>query len=108
MGVYSGFSKDMSTGLIFGVKLPTGDWKYSGFDRDVEIGSGTTDLLLGGYHQDKLDKNGQFGWFAQVMWQKPWPGRAAIVPALRPMRRRGSITRAGAWGTAFGSRPWPR
>ncbi|HEY3813869.1 MAG TPA: hypothetical protein VGL66_11640 [Caulobacteraceae bacterium] len=76
MGVYSGFSPDMSSGLIFGVKLPSGDWKYQGFDRDVEIGSGSTDLLLGGYHQDKFDKNGKFGWFAQVMWQKPlaWQG----------------------------------
>jgi hypothetical protein len=76
MGVYTGFSPDMSTGLIFGVKLPTGDRKYRGFDHDTEIGSGSTDLLLGGYHQDKFDKNGQYGWFAQVMWQKPlaWQG----------------------------------
>ena len=46
----------MSTGLIFGVKLPTGDWKYSGFDRDVAIGSGSTDAIIGGYHQDKFGK----------------------------------------------------
>ena len=39
----------MSTGLIFGVKLPTGDWKFAGFDRDTEIGSGSTDVLVGGY-----------------------------------------------------------
>ena len=80
MGVYSGFSQDMSTGLIFGVKLPTGDWKYSGFDRDVEIGSGSTDLLFGGYHQGKFGKTGQVGWFAQAMVQAP----IAIQGGYRP------------------------
>ncbi|HEY5337447.1 MAG TPA: hypothetical protein VIJ85_04530, partial [Rhizomicrobium sp.] len=54
MGVYSGFSPDMSTGIIFGAKLPTGDHNFQGFDTDVEIGSGSTDLLLGGYHSGQL------------------------------------------------------
>src|ERR1700678_2659806 len=36
MGVYSGFSEDMSTGVIFGFKLPTGDHSYANFDPDVE------------------------------------------------------------------------
>ncbi len=40
----------MSSGLSLGVKLPTGDWTYPNFDRDTSIGTGTTDLLLGGYH----------------------------------------------------------
>jgi hypothetical protein len=79
-GVYSGFSADMSTGLIFGVKLPTGDWKYSGFDRDVEIGSGSTDLIVGGYHQGKFGKTGQVGWYAQVAYQTP----IAIQAGYRP------------------------
>jgi hypothetical protein len=35
MGVYSGFSPDMSTGITFGVKLPTGDHTYPNFDPDV-------------------------------------------------------------------------
>jgi hypothetical protein len=69
MGVYSGFSPDMSTGVIFGVKLPTGDFKYPNFDRDTEIGSGSTDLLLGGYHSGQLDATGDFVWYAQALWQ---------------------------------------
>ncbi|MEI9928993.1 MAG: hypothetical protein WDM89_00125 [Rhizomicrobium sp.] len=40
----------MSTGIIAGLKLPTGDSTYPNFDSDVEIGSGSTDLLLGAYH----------------------------------------------------------
>ena len=62
-GVYSGFSQDMSTGLIFGVNLPTGDFRFAGFDRDVEIGSGSTDVIVGGYHQGKFGKTGQAGWY---------------------------------------------
>ena len=69
MGVYSGFSKDMSTGVIFGLKLPTGDSTYPNFDSDVEIGSGSTDILLGGYHTGSFDVAGDFGWYAQVLWQ---------------------------------------
>jgi hypothetical protein len=70
MGVYSGFSPDMSTGVIFGVKLPTGDSTYKNFDPDVEIGSGSTDLLLGGYHAGNIDTIGDFQWFAQALWQR--------------------------------------
>jgi hypothetical protein len=60
-GVYSGFSGDMSTGVTFGLKLPSGDFTYTGFDRDTAIGTGSTDLLLGVYHMGALIK--QFDWF---------------------------------------------
>jgi hypothetical protein len=62
-GIYSGFSSDMSTGITFGLKLPTGDFTYPGFDRDTEIGSGSTDILLGGYHQGRLTADNKFSWF---------------------------------------------
>jgi len=62
-GLYTGFSEDMSTGLEFGVKLPTGDYTYSGFDRDTEIGTGSTDALLGAYHRDGFGKNNPYNWF---------------------------------------------
>lgn len=69
MGVYSGFSPDMSTGITFGVKLPTGDHTYPNFDSDVEIGSGSTDIMLGGYHSGQIDFTGDFVWYAQALWQ---------------------------------------
>jgi hypothetical protein len=69
MGVYSGFSPDMSTGIIFGAKLPTGDNSYPHFDSDVQIGSGSTDALLGAYHMGSLTKDGSFGYYAQILWQ---------------------------------------
>jgi hypothetical protein len=72
MGVYTGFSDDMSTGLSFGLKLATGDWKYPGFDRDTEIGSGSTDLLLGGYHEAHLGGNGsRWSGFVQGLLDLP-------------------------------------
>ncbi|HUJ03636.1 MAG TPA: hypothetical protein VLW75_08375 [Rhizomicrobium sp.] len=69
MGVYSGFDPDMSSGVIFGVKLPTGDHTYAHFDSDVEIGSGSTDLILGAYKTGAFDVSQSFSWFAQAMWQ---------------------------------------
>ena len=48
-GMYTGLSKDMSKGLIFGVKLPTGNYTAPNFDRDTQIGTGSTDLILGGF-----------------------------------------------------------
>jgi hypothetical protein len=69
MANYTGLSSDMSTGIIAGLKLPTGDSTYANFDSDVEIGSGSTDLLLGAYHTGALNPTGEWNYYAQVMWQ---------------------------------------
>jgi len=66
MGIYTGLSEDMSIGIQFGLKLPTGSYNLSLLDRDTQIGTGTTDLLLGGYWMRQ--QNG-WGWFTQLMWQ---------------------------------------
>ena len=71
MGIYSGFSDDMSTGIKFGVKLATGDWKYPNFDRDTEIGTGSTDLLLGAYHFGALTNDDAWVWFGQASLDQP-------------------------------------
>ena len=70
-GTYTGFSDDMSTGITFGVKLATGDSSYANFDPDTEIGTGSTDLLLGGYHLGNLSADGRFRYFAQGQWDQP-------------------------------------
>jgi hypothetical protein len=67
-GIYSGFSGDMSTGVTFGVKLPTGDFSYPHLDRDTAIGTGSTDFLLGGYHMDNLPFDAPFNWFVNGQW----------------------------------------
>lgn len=68
-GVYSGFSADNSTGISFGIKLPTGDYNYANFDRDTEIGSGSTDLSFGAYHVGRLSADGAWRYFVQGRYQ---------------------------------------
>jgi hypothetical protein len=76
MAMYTGFSKDQSTGFGFGVKLPTGDWKGPNgplggpeFDRDSLPGTGSTDLILSGYHVGSLNKSNTLGYFVQAKYQ---------------------------------------
>jgi hypothetical protein len=75
-GVYTGFSPDMSTGLSVGLKLPTGD--FSGpkgplggpeFDRDSLPGTGSTDIMVGGYHVGHLNAAGTLSYFMQARYQ---------------------------------------
>lgn len=76
MAMYTGFDKDMSTGVGFGVKLPTGD--HTGpigplgspeFDRDSLPGTGSTDLMLSAYHVGSLNKSNTLGYFVQAKYQ---------------------------------------
>ena len=46
-GMYTGFFEDMSTGLTFGLKFPTGTYTANGLDRDSQIGSGSIASVLG-------------------------------------------------------------
>jgi hypothetical protein len=80
LGTYTGFSPDMSTGLSLGVKLPTGDWTYPNFDRDTSIGSGTTDLLLGGYHLGTISVEHHLQWFAEALFQRAFDSREGYRP----------------------------
>ena len=78
LGRYQGFSEDHSFGVQVGVKLATGDTKQtfkagarSGelLDRGLQLGTGTTDLLLGCYAFGNLTPD--WGCFGQVLFQKP-------------------------------------
>ena len=74
-GVYTGFSPDLSTGLTFGVKLPNGSFThndvYDDVDRDTQVGSGSTDLLLGAFHRGNLGSAPLWQWFAQGEIDQP-------------------------------------
>jgi hypothetical protein len=80
VGRYTGFSSDLSTGVTLGLKLPTGDWTYPNFDRDTSIGTGTTDLLLGGYHLGGFRGNSHLKWFAEALLDKPFNYREGYKP----------------------------
>jgi hypothetical protein len=72
-GIYTGFSEDLSTGVTFGLKLPTGNDNYnpSLVDRDSQIGSGSTDILLGGFHRGNLSEKYRLDWFSQAQLDLP-------------------------------------
>jgi len=72
-GIYTGFMADLSAGVTFGVKLPTGNDNYNPaiVDRDTQIGTGSTDILLGGFYRGNLTKDQWWDWFAQLQLDVP-------------------------------------
>jgi hypothetical protein len=80
MGMYTGLSKDLSTGLIFGVKLPTGNYTAQGFDRDTDLGTGSTDLILGGFHRGLITGDNAWQYFTQIRGLFPVLYRSSINP----------------------------
>jgi len=90
VGRYQGFSDDHSSGILFGLKLPTGSHTLTGtstdptapgtvlLDRGLEPGTGTTDLLLGAYNADELGKD--VAYFLQAMVQTALDSRGQYRP----------------------------
>ena len=68
IGTYTGFSADKTAGVIAGIKLPTGSTNanfndgVTPLDRSLQIGTGSTDVILGGFLTGTFAK---YGWFAQ-------------------------------------------
>ena len=71
LGRYSGFSSDQSSGLLLGIKLPTGptDINFADgtqLDPSLQPGTDSTDLIAGGFQTGLI---GQIGWFTQATLQ---------------------------------------
>jgi len=68
IGRYNGFSADNSSGVIGGIKLPTGNTGahfsdgVTPLDAGLQIGTGSTDVILGGYTTGAFHT---YGWFIQ-------------------------------------------
>jgi hypothetical protein len=77
---YSGLSSDGSTGVIGGVKLPTGDTDVPNFEADTQNGTGSTDIMLGAYHTGRLTDDGVFNYYGQVMWEQEVSTQNHYVP----------------------------
>ncbi len=104
-GLYSGLSPDLSTGLSFGVKLPTGD--YTGpsgalggmeFDRDSLPGTGSTDIMLGAYHVGNITPDRKLAWFAQGRYQIAVATRGGYRPGNEFDSAAGLSYNLGAFG----------
>jgi hypothetical protein len=85
-GIYTGFFADQSAGVTFGLKLPTGDWTYNNawgdIDRDSEIGTGSTDILLGGFYRGNITKDEKWDWFAQGLLDVPVLTQVGYRPGI--------------------------
>jgi len=81
---YTGFSPDLSSGVSFGLKLPTGNFTHNDafddIDRDSEIGTGTTDVLFGGFKRGALPGSSGWSWFAQGIVDVPLAARDQYIP----------------------------
>ncbi len=87
LGRYQGFSEDHAFGLQAGVKLPTGGTGQTVnggaqvgqmLDAGLQLGTGTTDLLLGCYGFGNLAEN--WDSFGQVLLQKPLGEKHGFKP----------------------------
>jgi len=79
-----GLTPDVGTGIIAGLKLPTGSTNepFNGaaggqVDPSLQPGTGSTDLLLGGFYSGQADR---LGWFAQGLWQHAIASQAGYTP----------------------------
>jgi len=79
-GIYSGFFDDMSTGITFGLKLPTGQTNAKNFERNTQIGTGSTNSILGAYHMGSFDADGKNGYFIQASWERPFVTHRGYSP----------------------------
>ena len=90
LGMWTGLQEDMSTGFLGGFKVPSGYWHYPPYDRDTQIGTGSTDLLIGGYKMGNIPlisvEDRPFGYFAQGLYDIPFayqdhykPGREVDI-----------------------------
>jgi len=72
-GIYTGFFADLSAGVTFGLKLPTGDFNVDPnlVDRDTQIGTGSTDVLLGDFYRGNITQDEKWDWFAQAELDVP-------------------------------------
>jgi len=91
MGMYTGFSKDMSTGVLFGLKLPTGTYTAPGLDRDTQIGTGSTDLMLGGFHRGMITGDNAWQYFTQAVARIPFAYRSAPDPTGSAVDAAGNV-----------------
>ena len=100
--VYTGFSEDLSSGLTLGLKLPTGSYNHTealgAIDRDTQIGSGSTDLLVGGFFRHALVDGTGWQWFAQAELDVPFLKRGDYRPGLEVDAAVGIDYRGWNWG----------
>lgn len=79
IGRFQGFNEQHNFGILFGLKLPTGSYKEVGtstdvnapgdiiIDKGLQPGTGSTDVIVGAYYSEMLNKN--WDYFSQAIYQ---------------------------------------
>jgi len=102
--IYTGFSEDLSGGMTLGLKLPTGSFSHTealgDIDRDTQLGSGSTDVLLGGFFRHAVVSDSHWQWFAQAELDVPTLIQGAYRPGLEMDTAAGLDYRGWNWGRA--------
>ncbi len=99
-GIYSGFFDDMSTGITFGLKLPTGQTNAKTIERNQQIGTGSTDSILGFYHMGTFGKDSKLGYFTQASWERAFIRHQGYTPGYEISGAVGSYYDLGKVGIA--------
>ena len=112
LGNYTGFSSDRTSGIIAGIKLPTGGTGTyfnggvgagSALDSGLQLGTGSTDVIFGAFTSGLIST---YGWFMQGTVQHA----IATEPALGGLTYRPGdayALNAGIRSATFGSRVTP-
>lgn len=88
VGRYFGFSKQKNLGIQFGLKLPTGQTGQlandgiTPVDPGLQLGTGTTDFILGAYYFDRLAEN--WDYFSQALFQTAINSSTMTAGSYRP------------------------
>jgi len=93
IGRYYGFSEEKKFGIQFGLKLPTGNTKQTASTTDgagamadvdpgLQLGTGTTDAIIGAFYFDNLNQN--WDYFVQAQFQSALntSNMGTVSPAL--------------------------
>lgn len=87
---YQGFTPQHNFGVMFGVKLPTGshtetgvstdptDPSSVGIDRGLQLGTGTTDGIIGAFYSDRVSK--YLGYSVNALYQSAFDFRDQYRP----------------------------
>lgn len=101
-GLYTGFSPDLSAGVLFGLKLPTGSYNnndaWDDVDRDSQIGTGSTDILLGGYDRFDIGRGSNWSGFTQALLDAPVLTQVQYRPGVELDSSIGAYYNGFSWG----------
>ena len=80
--IWTGLSKDQSTGINLGVKLPSGNWTEPNVERSVQVGTGSTDILFGVYHRHRITSDALWSWYSQAQLDAPVISQGGYTPGI--------------------------